>query len=1203
MSEFNESQSKVLASEKNLVVTAGAGSGKTHTLIEYIVKFIEKDPETRPITSILALTYTEKAAAEMKERLQEKVKKKLEGCQNTGDTVGRSLWERASRFLSQTEIGTIHSYALGLVTRHAHLIGLTENFSISDDQGEEIDELLADLIHEKNFDLLKILEVVPLSLDRSASLRGWLVRALALASSWGMNELRPKLENQENFTELTERIPRLSASLANDLAAIKNQSNTSRKWLEGAGLVNNIITTLPHSVDISNPFIVNRLTSLLDFFKGNCGGPEIKELKNSLIEDLNSLKTHYCADMSAVILSSFCSLTNLMIKRLREYRILNGLLSYDDMLYYAREILIKFPFVRKAERDKFSLVMIDEFQDTNRLQADIIALILAPETENNTTFGDLDFTAVPPKLKVIGDPKQSIYRFRGAEPAIMLELEKRLKNAGGDALTLDRNYRSQSGLISFFNGFFTTYLEEGYSIQFPERPNHYDTPHLALLLGNKDADKSKEQTLKIDRQLKLLTFYLKTLFDPNTEIKVADKKQNSDDEIPRPSRCGDVYILLRRKTNARAYQEALLKEGWPCHIVKSRNLYSLPEIRGLSAAYLYLAGRAPDYHLALLLGSPLGPVCNDTLTELSYPGVPKSELKFSNGLIPLSEWFKTPFKKFPAGIKEEDIQVLEDLRTLLNKVQKHVFRRSPGEIIEHILEERKLLPLIIGGPLGSPKRVKDVQFFLSQLKGRPLNDPASPFSSVDIVDQELRSLSSAEYEGDSDEDEDILAGEPSTGAINIMTVHKSKGLQSQVVIVPEADAKPSHDRGGIFISDAGEVALQFPVTGLEKSIQTSGYNTLQEENKIFSSAENKRLLYVASTRARDHLAFIGLTPGDSQLKKREENKQLLDERDKKSKKYTKADKGGVVKDLNGDESNNKLNYSDNGSWLGNLSVYPPIKDFAACHATGFTEEGEFTNPEMLEKDHFYRDDKNLLKKKEVVVNSFNYTDDFKNFDIQMVKSPPRGGHLSLSVTTYSILHSSLKDPNNTKSIESLLASIENSEMPAYLNASQPRASFGNLLPSERGTLFHSVMEVTDFSSDSEKIRELIQIKADELCYNPDDEDISFITYAFLDFLKSDIGQSVSLSFKENLPVFRELPVWVKLDEDEFGNGPIFLNGVIDLFFIEKSGDGYLVDYKLSSAHDNPSYDKQLDIYLTALRKTGFKNNIKTALWYPSRLEL
>ncbi|MDR2442315.1 MAG: UvrD-helicase domain-containing protein [Deltaproteobacteria bacterium] len=1172
MADFNEDQIRVLNSQKTLCVVAGAGSGKTGTLVEYLVRFVERDPQNNSLTNILAMTFSEKAAAEMRLRVAQSISDRL----RTADSkASKSLWEREMRRLGQAQISTIHGYALGLVKSHSHLLGLPAGLEVdANDKSEDVFEALLDLLESGQEDLKSLLNELVLSSSgrfSQASLKRWLEICQAKLSSWGLAGLKNAMGSPPDFKPERD-LKDLECKVNSALEYFEDASSNAKKYPVFVEAVSDLKAALA-GVNLNNSINVRSLIFQADkIFRRKGLDPqykiprahrkEIEDGVKKLVKDLNEVDIY-------PVTEAFVNLSNHLTSKARFKRFSMGLLSFDDILALARDLLRQHARIRSDEAGRWRLIMVDEFQDTNRLQTDIITQLIGDPASGPSDWANLKWADLSPKLKVVGDPKQSIYRFRGSESEIMDNLTCVLNNGGGEVLGLSTNYRTQGKLIDFYNGFFPRYLGLGdQAKQKKARPDLYQGPSVVWLKAQDPNSRAK--ILKPGVQARMVADYLTELFSGRTGVMVSDKPQGGMEPLVRPPKPTDVAILLRFKRNAAIYQETLTARGIACHTLKGRDIFLAPEINGLTSAYLYLCGREPDMNLASALLSPLGPVAETTLTALTWP-------EQSEGFRPLSWYFEADNSFFPPNIEAQDLSALLALKGLFEALKPYVFRRPPGEIIEALVEERHLLPMIVSGDNGSPERVREVQDFLAMVKAIGYNDPQQPLSGADQLEK-IRRVGF--FKGE--EDADSTEGELEEGAVNIMTVHRSKGLEFPVVVIAEADALASNRNDGILIGADGSVAINYRSIKYGRKLSCDKYLELQDWDKRGADNEAKRLLYVGATRARDHLVLVGQA-----TEKAADKKAAKTEGSESAKSWLAS----------------IVNWENFSQHVGVIDFNPPPEpveisptkplaskaNIESAKTEAFIPELVLPLPpnrtismgvtdycrlvETLKKQSKAQITPKMYKSQEVLPEQLTFdltsqSDNFEQFDrFDQIGNPDALGF-------------------------SELASLGDSEV-AFKFA-------GPTKPWELGTLFHAAMEVTDYKLDKKSSLDLLNTEAQRLCLSPSQGELEFLADKVLLFQESPLGRKAAQALNRNRQIQREWPFWLRLESDQFGHGPIYLSGVIDLFFVDEQGGGVIVDYKLSKPKKrNPVYQRQLEIYSTVVRQAGFDGSkaLETHLWY------
>jgi hypothetical protein len=220
---------------------------------------------------------------------------------------------------------------------------------------------------------------------------------------------------------------------------------------------------------------------------------------------------------------------------------------------------------------------------------------------------------------------------------------------------------------------------------------------------------------------------------------------------------------------------------------------------------------------------------------------------------------------------------------------------------------------------------------------------------------------------------------------------------------------------------------------------------------------------------------------------------------------------------------------------------------------------------------------------------------FGDLNPSLILPPPEPQAMYMKVTLYCRLYAAFKlgAPDFKTAMEAALGqTMEGQE------SGGPVGPKGPTSPVDRGILFHAIMEVSDFKLNEQGYCKLIAQKAQELGLTPDSAETAFLAAKAMSFQNSGIGRElVQTLAQEDHFIRREWPFWLRLEKDEYQIGPITLNGTIDLFFVNTQGLGRVVDYKLAQEHQDLSYIKQIEIYSLAIKKAGFKGEIKSDLWF------
>jgi ATP-dependent exoDNAse (exonuclease V) beta subunit len=422
---FDAKQSEAIRMEGNAVVMAGAGSGKTAVISERYCRLLEK--EEMGVDRILALTFTQRAAAEMYERIYQRLR-------NSPQQLRRHL-----QAFDQAQISTLDSFCAEILRQACERFGLPEDFRYDEQAVTRLAERISLEFLLENLDLPAVQTL--LHVHGFESLWRDLLEDLARGHL--------HLPGQIDFPSMARsQIDRCRLDLADHLLAARSWIDQVLKLNPRTASIRDAQETLSGFPDIAGDLNSGRYAQatetleLLELKKpGGRGGDDIQLLK-SLIDELRpvlkTLSTLAATLHQEPLLLEVFSLLENFASRFLEAKRTSGLIGFQDGAELAVEALIRDKALRQFYKNKFRYIMIDEFQDNNRLQRDLLFLLaerLDASHDGVPPASDLE----PDKLLFVGDEKQSIYRFRGAEVAVFKSLHEQLKSAGGRTVALERN--------------------------------------------------------------------------------------------------------------------------------------------------------------------------------------------------------------------------------------------------------------------------------------------------------------------------------------------------------------------------------------------------------------------------------------------------------------------------------------------------------------------------------------------------------------------------------------------------------------------------------------------------------------------------------------------------------------------------------------------------------------------------------------------
>ena len=839
-------QRAAIEAEGEVLVSASAGSGKTFVMVEKLIRLILT--EKADVSSVLAVTFTNLAAAEMKERLRQALVARIN--EESDAAVRKRLKEQLSE-IATSDISTVHSFCTNVIRRYFYESGLDGNFRIADEQ--EADKL-KDRAVSLTFDaLLESADDQFLLLCRAyAGSRGFARLKEVLLRSYNKVVARaeyadflralPQMYNEENFSKLSEEVfapvrgsaqrmlseceelgPQVrevieagifTAKHAEFLAerrALAERILACKDVFECAELLNEIsLSSKPRNTSVkkSGDARAMALDESLAAFKGRIGG--MKKAVGEISERGQEYEAFLNAGNIAAALGALLVAFDENYARLKRRA---GVLDFSDLEHKCLELL-SIPHVRDEVRARYTHVFIDEYQDVNPVQEKILGLV----SEDN--------------VFMVGDAKQSIYGFRGCSAAFFTQKFERLRKTGR-ALTLNGNFRSCTNVLNAVNDLFsqamtekscsidykgTSMMRAGSSSQeggdvhiefVPEPPEAEekvrDVYSVAANLGAESDDVSPEGALIADLVLQELK---KKRKDP-----VLGEVQNA---------YGDIVVLTRsKKDKMENIVRELVRRGIPVAASAEVNICDYPEVKTLIAVLQYLDNGLQDIPLAASLKSALGGLTDGELAKIR--------------LNDSKESFCAACEAY-AKLQDETAEKLRAFFALCERFRIRCAAQSAAQVLTDILTETGMELDLLAQPCGSEKV-------------RRVNRLCAACADLSVPEF-LDKLKSGGYKIGFSES----GGE---NAVRVMTMHASKGLEFPVVIVAGMNAPFSgEDLRGILFDDEWGFAPQAydfeNYTSSETILRAAVRNRLRHKR----AEDEMRILYVALTRAKSTLHMI-----------------------------------------------------------------------------------------------------------------------------------------------------------------------------------------------------------------------------------------------------------------------------------------------------------------------------------------------------------
>ncbi|MDP1793987.1 MAG: UvrD-helicase domain-containing protein, partial [Acidimicrobiales bacterium] len=810
--------------DTTLFVEAGAGSGKTTALVDRIASLLKTG--SAEMREIAAITFTEKAAAELRDRVRQELEKAVAAKASSDE-----LRDRCRAGLDQLDmaaVGTLHSFALRLLSESPIEAGLPPRVNV-------LDEVTSGLEFERRWSAFRDEMLADPSLERTI--------LLLLASGVKPEALRVLAGAfDDNWDMVADRVPTSEPEPPDVMTLLKPLIAECRSIAASRGDCRDPGDTMIAKLDEFDAF-ASRLDAAID----EVAALETlsRELPNCKVgragrkgnwDDLDGLRariTDFALDVAETQVAVAGASARRIGVALREFtlgaaeeRRASGSLEFHDLLVMARALLrdpVHGAAVRARLHSRYTRLLLDEFQDTDPVQIDL-AVRIAAAAPGDGESGDAAWdgvTVTPGHLFVVGDPKQSIYRFRRADIATFIAARNRF-GGEGDVVELSANFRTVRPVIEWVNATFGTLIQAvtepvasqpAYVALQPVRDTPPQGPAVSVI-GRDAHDKAPADVVRA-READDVRLTIQTV--------MADGWSVGDGEGGwRPARLGDITILVPARTSMPFLEEALSEAAIPYRAESSSLVYSTRAIRDLLMVLRAVDDPTNSLHVVSALRTPLLACGDDDLFRF------KVERK--------GHWTYTGSQ--PDSVPADDpVRVgLEFLRALHDNKP----WCSPSELLDRIARERRVFEL--GFADGRPRDLwRRARFVIDQAR-------AWSEATGGSVREYLHWVNMQTAEGA--RVAEAVLPENDDDAVRIMTIHAAKGLEFPITIVSGMSSKPGGGRSTaqVVFPPGGGVGYKFG-----KHVQTEEYTEYVPIDEQMGHDERKRLLYVACTRARDHL--------------------------------------------------------------------------------------------------------------------------------------------------------------------------------------------------------------------------------------------------------------------------------------------------------------------------------------------------------------
>ena len=1221
----NEQLQAIKTRRCNLLVAAAAGSGKTAVLVERIIRIITDEENPEDIDKLLVVTFTSAAASEMRERIAAAISKALEKSPNSKNL------QRQLTLLSRANITTMHSFCLDVIKNYFYTIDLDPSFRIGDEteatliKNEILEELFEEYYEEDNEEFKDLIEAYSGSKD-DLKLKEMILSLyrFSMSGPWPEQWLVEKAEdfNISTIDDLDKSpwVKVLKDSLRVELEGflnmykkainIINDTDGLEPYLEAFNSDYDYLERAYASLNENLNSIYIALNSItfikLKTVKKNQVSDEnaqntVKSIRDSVKKKIKSLieSTFEFTPQEALdgiigvypFMKSLATVTLEFSKRFNEKKREKNILDFNDLEHLCLKILIDrdennniIPSkIAEHFMEFFDEVLVDEYQDSNNVQETIIDLVSRRRFEESNVF-------------MVGDVKQSIYRFRQAKPELFLDKYNRysLEEGSNDRkIQLYKNFRSREEVIEGVNYIFKMVMSQtvgeleytdeealnlGASFEEVNDDESIVGGEIELHILDKsgivkekvedsfddDDEIAKEEEEDIDGitlEAKIVAKRIKELFEikDGKRFKVFDK----DTKEYRDVKYKDIVILLRATKNwAEIFLDELGSEGIPVYADTGSGYFESIEIRTIMSLLKIIDNPLQDVPMIATLRSP---ICGFTAEELSDLRLLNKDLYFyelikevSEGIHEINEELKFKCSKF-----------IDDL----SKWRERAIYTPIDEFIWYLYMDTAFYGYVGAMPNGKLRQA-NLKILFQRAKQYESTSFKGLFNFINFINKLRKSsgdMGSAKVLG---ENEDV---------VRIMSIHKSKGLEFPVV----------------FTSGMGK---QFNLMDLSNSIlyheelgfgpnfvnleTRNSYSTLAKEAikkriRLETLSEEMRILYVAFTRAKEKLIITGASSNLEKSISGWISSASLDEsivlpsEVLKGKSYLDWIAMAMCKHTCGEKlrgvtgATRELITSDFSKW-----------DIKFWTKELLTVDKNLETVDKVEDESMFITSKNVVVDKEI---SRRLDYKYKFIEGAMLPSNISVSDLKKKEFTYGDeIHDTVEVFKEKEVLK-----------PKFLKEEK------GLSAAERGTVIHYVMQRLNYDRVSTISEIKAQIEEMVLDNSLTEKEASTVWYKKIyNFFNSNLGKRLLKAYKDERLVSRELPFFTELssveykpelNKDVYIDEKIRLQGIIDCFFEEEDGI-VLLDYKTDYVEEEKvdeiieRYRAQLKYYKDALEK-------------------
>ena len=1218
MVQWTKAQEEAIyKSGSDMLVAAAAGSGKTAVLVERIIQKLLDKENPIDIDALLVVTFTNASAQEMRNRIGEALETAL------ADNPASIHLKKQLSLLQRASISTLHSFCLDVVRKHAYLLEIDPAFKIADDletdmiKQDVLDELFEEWYGSDGEEQEAFFQVIDrFSGDRSDTEVENLILSLyqfAVQNPWPdawLDQLAQSYYIPENWKEEDfEWLMMMKDEVANQLTAIEQEMEEALKLTldpDGPYHYTEAVEADLQDLKAALELIDSSWDELQSFFqsskfvrlsskKMDCNEEkkeQVKKLRNDYKDRWNKLKEKlflrhlqgHIEDMQelAPVIKQLSELVKQFKEKFSEQKREKAIVDFSDLEHYCLQVLTDensepgklIPSEAAMEfQNQFTEVLVDEYQDTNHVQETILNMVTKQKGSGN--------------MFMVGDVKQSIYRFRHAEPMLFISKYKRFSELENEASKIDlaQNFRSRKQVLAGANYLFRQILnEELGEIEYSQDAEliygnkTYDAfeisePEPELLVIDQEttedeqASEEEENYQDLEKAQLEARLYAKEIkkwigTDSGQPAKVFDKETGKQ----RNAEYRDIVILMRSMSWAPTIEEELKKQGIPVYAELSTGYFDAIEVKVMISFLKVIDNPRQDIPLASVLKSPIVGLDEDELAAV------RLENQYGN--------YYDALKKY---LRKHHGETADKINRFMEQLKNFRFESRQGALSELIWNIYRLTGYYdyVGGIPGGRQRQANLRALYDRARGYEMTSFRGLFRF-------LRFIERMEERGDDlgtaralSEQEDV---------VRMMTIHKSKGLEFPIVILGAMNKQFNMmDLSGKYLLHKNRgIAVKY-IDPVKRIIYpTLFYHAVQEEKRREMLAEEMRVLYVALTRAKEKLVMIGTVPSFD--KKQEHWQKVLNHSEwvlptyyrRESKTYLDWVGAALIRHKDNDILRSEQSGENVAGEIRNDASGWKVSVVHASELANLEEKTSRENEELKESLFSW----NSRVEIEQELNQF--VEERLSFEY------PHKEAVSLrakqTVTELKRQREMMDEYSSDQLVRKFTPPII--KRPSFMQKEK------TITAAERGTAMHTVMQHIPLhkSLDSTEIEEFTESLAAKEILTREEADI--IDFAGIEkFFETDLAQLMKNHASD---IYREVPFNITLPArsvyvgwDHETDEHVLLQGVIDCMIPYK--DGWIIlDYKTDTIEEEVTdalkeklikrYETQLSLYRYALEQ-------------------